>query len=158
MNTPYVVDAEYIKNRRFNDTLAIKKFVNDNGLEEFEVGEYADKVTFDENGMEKRENIRIEHINYHGGVDINTGLPVYGIVYKLRDGTYSGYSGSSNFIQFRIREDNIKLRREVAERGTARIDPEVYKFIQKISPIESARRAQAHKYAIKQMEEKYGDV
>ena len=146
MNTPYI-DLEYIKNRRFNDTLAIKKFVNDYGLEEFEVGEYADKVTFDENGMEIREHILIEHINFHGGVDIKTGLPLYGIVSKTPDGTYNSYTGSSNFIQLRIRDDNGELRLIAAKSGAARIDPEVYKFIQKISPIESARRAQAHKYA-----------
>ena len=70
----------------------------------------------------------------------------------MRDGTYSDYSGSSNFIQFNIRD---RLRLEAAESGGTRIDPEVYKFIQKISPIESARRAQAHKYAIKQYEKKY---
>lgn len=148
MNTPYVVDAEYIKNRRFNDTLAIKKFVNDNGLEEFEVGEYADKVTFDENGMEKREKILIEHINFHGDVDNKTGLPLYGIVYKTPHGGYTGYSGSSNFIQFSIRDDNVELRLRAAERGAPRIDPEVYKSIQKISPAESAHRAKIHKYVI----------
>lgn len=155
MSKLYLGDAEYIKNKSFNDILAIKKFVNDNGLEEFQVGEYANTVTFDENGVMKRGNIRIEHINYHGGVDIHTGLPVYGIVHKTPDGTYTNYFGSSNFIQFRIREDNIKLRKEAAERGAARIDPEVYKFIQKIPPLESTRRAQAHKDANKKNDEKY---
>lgn len=148
MSKELYFDKEYNNNIQFNDTLAIKKYINENGLEEFQVGEYADKVTFDENGVEKREHIRIEHINFHGGVDIKTGLPNYGIVYKYPEGKYTSYTGSSNFIQFRIREDNAKLRKTVARDERAyQFDPEVYKFIQKISPIESARRAQAHKYA-----------
>ena len=147
MSKELYFDKEYNNNIQFNDTLAIKKYINENGLEEFQVGEYADKVTFDENGVEKREHVRIEHINFHGGVHIETDLPFYGIVYKYPEGKYTSYTGSSNFIQFRIREDNSELRKTAAKSGAARIDPEVYKFIQKISPIESARRAAAHKYA-----------
>lgn len=155
MSKEYLWDREYKDNVYFNDILAIKKFVNENGLEEFQEGEYADKVTFDENGVEKREHIVIEHISGRLG---KAGLPIYGIVYKTQDGKYTDYNGSGFGKQFLIREDNDVFRRKAAEIGAARIDPEVYKFIQKISPIESALRARAHKYANEKKADPYSEV
>ena len=146
MSKEYLWDREYKDNVYFNDILAIKKYINEDGLEEFQVGEYADKVIFDENGVEKREHILIENINLHGHLG-KFGLPLYGIVYKTLDGRYTVHTGTANFEQLVIRNDNAELRKKAAESGAARIDPEVYKFIQKISPVESARRARAHKYA-----------
>lgn len=137
----------------FNDKLAIKKYINRNGLEEFDINEYADKVTFN-GGREKRENIRIVNKNFHGIKD-KTGLPLYGIVYMTVDGVYTTYTGSSNFIQLGIK--NYKERKEAAERGEARIDPEVYKLIEKINQKAQDRREKKRVFYQNILDKKYAE-
>ena len=122
---------DFLETRKFNNELAIKKYVNKNGgLDKFKEGDYVDIVTFDRNNEEKRVPGRIVNINFHGHPG-TANLPLYGIVTdKENNGLYDEYSGSSNFTQLNIKNKSIN-------RTTT---PIVFKFIEKISDEKSLER------------------